>query len=247
MSGHSKWATIKRQKAINDKSRGQAFSKLSRAITIAAKTGGGPSPDSNYKLRVAIDAARAENMPKDTIDRAINKATSGMEQMEEVRYEGFGPKGVAVIIDVATDNRNRTAQEIKSILDRAGGSMGQPGAVAFNFDSKGYLSIQKAPDADLQTLELIDIGVDEIEPIEDSLDVYVSPQELFVFKKKIEDAGFVVNTAELVQKPKVQVPISDEPTAKKLFSMLEALDELEDVQRVFENSSVSVEILKKFQ
>lgn len=247
MSGHSKWATIKRQKAANDKSRGQAFSKLSRAITIAAKTGGGPNPDSNYKLRMAIDAAKTVNMPKDTIDRAVNKANSSLEHMEEVSYEGFGPSGVAVIIEVATDNRNRTAQEIKSILDRAGGSMGQPGSVAFNFDLKGYLSIQRASDIDEQTLSLIDIGVDEIEDSDDNIDVYVAPQELFLFKKKIEDLGFVVNAAELIQKPKVQVPISDESSAKKLFAMIDALDELEDVQRVFENASVSEEILNKFQ
>lgn len=235
MSGHSKWATIKRQKAANDKSRGQTFSKLSRAITIAAKTGGGPNPDSNYKLRMAIDAARAENMPKDTIDRAINKA-SGAEQVEEVTYEGFGPGGVAIIIQAATDNRNRTAQEVKSILDRGGGSMGQPGSVSFNFDSKGFLLVKKEGNVDEQMLSLIDAGVDDIVEGEDGLEVYVSPQELYGAKGKIEAARFSVLQAELVQKPKTFIEL-DEAKSEKLYALLDKLDELEDVQKVFDNAS----------
>lgn len=236
MSGHSKWSTIKRQKGLNDKARGQAFSKLSRAITLAAKMGG-PNPDTNYKLRIAIDAARSENMPKDTIDRAINKA-SGSEHVEEVTYEGFGPGGVAIIINAATDNRNRTAQEVKSILERGGGTMGQPGSVSFNFDSKGYLQVEKSGNPDEQILSLIDVGVDEVEDGEEGLDVYVHHQDLFETKNKIESLGFAVKRAELIQKPKMFVDI-DENKSQKLFELLDKLDELEDVQKIFENGKIN--------
>lgn len=235
MSGHSKWSTIKRQKGLNDKARGQTFSKLSRAITIAVKTGGGPNPDSNYRLRIAIDAARAENMPKDTIDRAINKA-SGSENVEEVTYEGFGPGGVALIIQAATDNRNRTSQEIKTILERGGGSMGQPGSVSFNFDPQGFLLVQKAEDVEEQMLSLIDLGVDDMKETDEGLEVYVAPQELFESKKKIEEAGYSIKVAELIQKPKMYVDL-DEAKAEKLYELLEKLDDLEDVQKIFENSN----------
>lgn len=244
MSGHSKWATIKRQKAANDKSRGQVFSKLSRAITIAAKTGGGTNPDSNFKLRVAIDAAKSENMPKETIERAINKA-NGPDNVEEVTYEGFGPGGVGLIIQTATDNRNRTAQEIKGVLDRAGGSMGQPGAVSFSFDPKGYLLVGFKEPKDEQILSLIDLGADDVEEGHDGLEVYVAPGKLYEVKSEIEKSGYSVLQAELIQKPKVAITIEDEGSAKKLLSMLDALGEIEDVQRVFDNSKIPDELANK--
>lgn len=237
MSGHSKWSTIKRQKAVNDNARGQTFSKLSRAITIAVKTGGGPNPDSNYKLKMAIDAARAENMPKGTIDRAINKAASGGEQMEEIMYEGFGEEGVGVLVQATTDNRNRTAQEIKSIFDKNGGTMSQPGSVSFNFELKGYLLIKKFENVDEQILALIDLGIEDVEETEGGIEIYVSAQELFEVKRKVEENGFGVITAELIQKPKLKIPL-EENKAEKLFKLLDALDSHEDVQKVFDNSEV---------
>lgn len=244
MSGHSKWATIKRQKAANDNARGKVFSKFSKAITIAAKTGGGPNPDTNYKLRIAIDAAKAENMPKDTIDRAINKAASGSEQMEEITYEGFAPGGVSIMVQTATDNKNRTAQEIKSIFDRNEGSFGQPGSVSFNFDPKGFLLIKKSDDVDTQTLELIDLGVDEVEDSADGLEVYTHSQDLFNIKSKAEEKGFTVLKAELIQKPKIAVPVEDPSKAKKLLNMLDAFEDQDDVQRVFDNANIDDSILE---
>jgi len=237
MSGHSKWSTIKRQKAVNDNARGQVFSKLSRAITIAVKTGGGPNPDSNYKLKMAIDAARAENMPKDTIDRAINKAATGGEQMEEVMYEGFGPEGVGVLVQATTDNRNRTAQEIKSVFDKNGGTMGQPGSVSFNFEPKGFLLVEKTQNVDKQILSLIDLGVEEVEEGESGVEVYAAPQELFEVKRKLEEQGLKVLSAELIQRPRNKVPL-DESRSEKLFRLLDALDSHEDVQKVFDNSEL---------
>ena len=237
MSGHSKWSTIKRQKAVNDNARGKVFGKMVKAITVAAREGG-PNPDSNYKLRIAIEAARAENMPGSTIDRAINKAASSAEKVEEITYEGFGPGGVALMVQVTTDNRNRTVQEIKHVFERGGGSMGQPGSVSFNFELSGYLLVKKGEDVDTQTLNLIDLGASELEDIGDGIEVYVSPTELFSIKEKIEQKGYAVLKAELIQKPKVEVPIGVQDK-KKLAGLLELFDEHDDVQNVFDNASFS--------
>jgi len=176
MSGHSHYATIKRQKALTDAARGNVFSKHAKAIMIAAKGGG--DPESNFKLRVAIDKARAENMPKDNIERAIAKATSEGGVLTEAVYEGFGPSGVAVIVEAATDNKNRTAQEIKNLFERGGGSLAGPGAVSFNFESKGFLLIKKTSDPDSQMLTIIDMGVEDITDSVDGLEVYVAPDKL---------------------------------------------------------------------
>jgi YebC/PmpR family DNA-binding regulatory protein len=237
MSGHSKWSTIKRQKSANDAARGQVFSKLSRGITIAAKTGG-PSPESNYRLKMAIEAARAENMPKDTIDRAINKATTG-EAMEEVMYEGFVPGGVGVLVYAATDNRNRTAQEIKSAFEHVGGSLAGPGSVSFNFSQKEFLLIQKKGDIDDQILSLIDLGAEEVEDSEEGLEVYVSPDNFTSISRKLEDAGYAMLKSELVQKPKSEVFVDDKKIAGKLFEFYEKVELLEDVQRVFDNAKIA--------
>lgn len=237
MSGHSKWATIKRQKAANDAVRGQAFSKLSRGITIAAKSGGA-NPESNYRLKMAIEAARAENMPKDTIERAINKAATA-EAMDEVVYEGFAPGGVAVLVYAATDNRNRTAQEIKSTFEHSGGTLAGPGSVSFNFEPKGYLSVQKKGNTDEQILALIDLGADEVEESDGALEVYVLPEKFSNFTHSLENAGFGILKSELIQKPKSEITIEDKKTADKLFEFYETMESLEDVQKVFDNAKIS--------
>lgn len=241
MSGHSKWSTIKRQKAANDNARGKVFSRLSRAIAVAVKTGGGPNIDSNYKLKVAVDAAKAENMPKDTIERAISKASSSAENVDEVTYEGFGPEGVNVIVEAATDNRNRTAQEIKNIFEKNGGSMGQPGSVSFNFEPRGYILVTKN-NVEQQMLKLIDLGVEEMEEGDDGIEVYVNPQELYETKGKIEDAGYTVKRSELMQKPKLMIPIKNADKAKKLFALVEQFEDQDDVQSVFENADIPDEV-----
>ncbi len=153
MSGHSHYATIKRQKGMKDAAKGKVFSKMGRAITIAVKSGGGISdPNANYKLRMAVDAARAVNMPKENIERAISKAAGHSQSLDEIIYEGFGPGGVGIIVEAATDNRNRTAQEIKNIFERGGGNLGGPGSVAFNFDPKGLIVVKKGEASEPQML-----------------------------------------------------------------------------------------------
>lgn len=233
MSGHSKWATIHRQKEANDSARGQVFSKLARAITIAAKTGGGPDPDTNFKLRVLIEKARASNMPKDNIERAISKASGG-EVLDEVTYEGFGPGGIGIIVEAGTDNRNRTGNEIKNIFDKGGGKFAGPGAVSFNFEPKGQILVEKKGAEDEQMLSLIDLGAEDVEFTDDGVEVYTSPATLFEVQKKIADSGFNVKSTEMVQKPKMYQEI-DENDSEKAGKLLTNLNAHDDVQKVYTN------------
>lgn len=232
MSGHSHYATIKRQKAATDAARGNIFSKHAKAIMIAAKAGA--DPESNFRLRVAIDRARADNMPKENIKRAIEKATSEGGVLNEVVYEGYGPFGVSVIVEAATDNKNRTAQEMKNIFERAGGSLAGPGAVSFNFESKGFLLVKKSEDKDTQMLTIIDMGAEDILESEDGLEVYVAPDKLGEIKKKIEAGGYEVSQAEIQMKPKNLIEVSPEES-EKIMKFLETLESHDDVQKVYAN------------
>jgi YebC/PmpR family DNA-binding regulatory protein len=244
MSGHSHYSTIKRQKEANDAARGQVFSKLSRAISIAVKTGGGSSPDSNYKLRVAIDKARAANMPKVNVERAISKGTGG-GVLEEVTYEGFGPGGIAVMVEVATDNRNRSGQEIKNIFEKERGSLAGPGAVSFNFEPRGFLIVKKDKNTEEQMLTLIDLGVEDIEETNDGIEVYVDVHALSQTREKLENKGFKVISTEMVQKPKNYQSIAEEKKASKALSFLDNLEKHDDVQKVFANINIPEDILEK--
>jgi len=235
VSGHSKWSTIKRQKEANDQAKGKVFSKLVSAILVAVKTGGGADPETNYKLRVAIDTAKAANMPKQNIERAIEKASSGGENLDEVLYEGFGPEGVGVLVEAATDNRNRTSAEIKNIFEKRGGSFGSPGSVSFNFERQGFLLLQKEGDVEAQMLTLMDFDLLDLKESEDGIEVYVPAAELFKMKKKLEESNFKVNTTELIQVPKATLEISGD-RAQKVISLLEALEDHDDVQKVFVNA-----------
>ncbi|KKU09419.1 MAG: transcriptional regulator, partial [Candidatus Woesebacteria bacterium GW2011_GWB1_45_5] len=190
MSGHSHFATIKRQKAVNDAAKGNLFSKMARSIMLAAKSGA--DPDMNFKLRFEIDKARAVSMPKENIERAISKATTEAANLQEVTYEGFGPGGVSVIVEAATDNKNRTAQEMKNIFERAGGSLAGPGAVSFNFENKGFMLVKKNENPEGMMLSLIDAGVEDIEESDDGLEVYVAPDKLSEMHKKIQALGFEI-------------------------------------------------------
>ncbi|EKE05859.1 MAG: hypothetical protein ACD_19C00176G0081 [uncultured bacterium] len=235
MSGHSHFATIKRQKGLKDAAKGNVFGKLSKNISIAIKSGGGVSPNMNFKLRIAIDKAKEFNMPKDNIDRILKSAESKMENIEEITYEGFGPYGVAVLVDVVTDNKNRSAQEFKNIFEKAGGNIAGPGAVSFNFDHKGYLLIGKTNDVDSQMLTLIDLGVDDIEEIDEGLEVLVNSDQLSIEKKKIEEAGFRVARAELTMIPKNYIVIEGPDRIEKITNFLELLEDHDDVQKVYSN------------
>jgi YebC/PmpR family DNA-binding regulatory protein len=245
MSGHSHYATIKRQKEANDAARGNLFSKMARAIMIAAR--GGADPDMNYKLRFEMDKAREVNMPKENIERAIAKATTEAANLEEIKYEGFGPGGIAVIVETATDNKNRTAQEIKNLFERAGGSLAGPNAVAFNFESKGFLLIKKTSNVEEQMLRLIDLGVEDIGESPDGLEVYVSPDKLGGIHKKLEGEGFEIIQTELQMKPKSFQLITDSATAGKAIKFLEEIENHDDVQKVFSNLDVPDEVMKKIE
>ncbi len=244
MSGHSHYSTIKRQKESNDATKGAVFSKLSRAISIAVKSGGGSSPDSNYKLRVAIDKARAMNMPKASIERAISKGVGGGD-LEEVTYEGFGPVGVAVMVEVATDNRNRSGQEIKSIFDKGGGSLAGPGAVSFNFEPKGFIVIKKDKNVEEQMLALIDLGVEDMEETTDGIEIHVDSSLIKEIREKLENKKFNIVSTELVQKPKNYQLLDNEKKANKVLSFLDGLENQDDVQKVFANFDIPEDILEK--
>lgn len=233
MSGHSHFATIKRQKAASDSARGNIFSKHAKAIMLAAK--GGADPDLNFKLRVAIDKSRADNMPKENIERAIAKATGEGGSLEEVTYEGFGPTGIFVIVEVATDNKNRSAQEIKNLFEKSGGRLGGPGAVAYNFDQKGFLLIKKSDDPDNQVLQLIDMGVEDVEVVEDGIEVYVAPDMLSEVRKKVLDAGFEISQVELQMVAKNMLESVTPTDQEKITKFLNTLEEHDDVQKVFSN------------
>jgi YebC/PmpR family DNA-binding regulatory protein len=241
MSGHSHFSTIKRQKAANDAVKGNLFSKMARNIMIAAK--GGPDPDMNFKLRVEIDKARAVSMPRENIDRAISKATTEAASLEEISYEGFGPNGLNVIVEAATNNKNRTAQEIKGLFDRGGGGMGGPGSVSFNFEHKGFLFVKKTSDSEEEMLKLIDAGVEDISESPDGFDVYTSVEKLSETKKKIEEMGFEIATTELQMKPKNLFVVKDKEEAERVMTFLESLEENEDVSKVFSNLEIPDEVM----
>ncbi|MCX6816474.1 MAG: YebC/PmpR family DNA-binding transcriptional regulator [Candidatus Beckwithbacteria bacterium] len=235
MSGHSKWATIKHKKAVTDNKRGQIFTKLIRAITVAARDGG--DLNSNFKLRLAVEKARVVNMPKANIERAVERGSGvgeGGSGLAEGVYEGFGPGNMAVMVSVLTDNKNRTASEIKKIFERGGGTLGQPGSVAFLFDKKGRLLIEKKAETESEILQLIDLGAEDVEEAEDGIEVLTQANKLAETKLKVDQAGFTVKEAELVFVPKNYLVLEEEMKGKA-FQFLETLDNHDDVQEVYSN------------
>lgn len=246
MSGHSKWATIHRQKESKDARRGQIFTKLGNAITIAVKAGGGiTDPEKNFKLRLAIEKARAFNMPKENIERAIARGSGevGSGKWEEITYEGYGPGGVAIIAEAATDNKNRTTAEIKNLFERGGGSLAGPGAVLFQFEKSGLLTIKKNVNPDTQILKIMDLGVEDVEEAPDAIEVYVNSQETVKIKEQLQKAGFEVLGVEQILKPKTIIGIKDAKTAERVLKFMESLEEHNDVQRVFANFDIPDEVL----
>ena len=247
MSGHSKWSTIKRQKQSRDLERGKLFSKLAKAISIAAKTGGSHDTDANPKLRVAVETAKIANMPKDNIERAIQRGADAGENLEEITYEGFGPGGVAVIVEVATNNRNRTGQEIKNFFERGGGRLAGPNSVSFNFDSKGLLVLKKESGSEDQMLKLIDAGVEDLEETGDAIEVYVSPDKLSLMRDKISQLGFAILSYEFVLKPKNLHLINESSVAKQILTFLEELENHDDVQKVSVNLDIPQVVLDQIK
>ncbi len=243
MSGHSHFATIKRQKAVNDAAKGNLFSKMARSIMLAAKSGG--DPDMNFKLRFEIDKARAISMPKENIERAIAKATTEAANLEEITYEGFGPGGIGVMIEVASDNKNRTSQEINNVLSKSGGSMGGPNSVAFNFESKGFLIVKKTYDPDTQMLQMIDAGAEDMEEVGDEFEVYTAPDKLSIVQKALVACGFEVKEMQLQMKPKNFVTINDVSVAQKVLKFIDEVESMDDVSNIFTNADIPDEVMQQ--
>jgi len=235
MSGHSKWSTIKRQKGAKDAARGAVFTKLGNNIAIAARAGA--DPDMNFALRLAIDKARAANMPNANIQRSIDRGSGklGGAAIEEVTYEGYGPGGTAVIVECATDNKNRTYPEVRLAFSKSGGNIAETGAVAFQFSRKGMIRVGFAGDADEAMLEVIDAGAEDAEQDGEELVVYTDPKQLAAVRDALQTANFTVKEAELTYIPNNTVEVSDAETARKVMNLMNALDDLDDVTNVHAN------------
>lgn len=247
MSGHSKWSTIKRQKGAADARRGALFTKLSREIILAARQGGG-DPAANFKLRLAIQRAKAQNVPNDNIERAIAKATGAGsdEQLDEITYEGYGPGGIAILVSALTDNRNRTVAEVRHRFSRAGGNLGETGSVGWQFEAKGVITIpMNGKDPDEIALQAIDAGADDVQVQGESVEVQTEPASLESVRKALESAGLEIENADFAMVPKATVEL-EEKAAHQALRLLDSLEDLEDVQRVYSNADFSDEILASF-
>ncbi len=249
MSGHSKWANIKHRKAAQDAKRGNLFQKLVRAIIIAAKDGGG-DPAMNMRLKTAIERAKAVSVPNDNITRAIKRGTGELGDIsyDELTYEVIGPSGIAVLVNVMTDNRNRTTPEIRALLARNGGQMGSEGSVAWMFDRKGVIEVKgKNIDEDeLMTLGL-DSGMSDMEANDEGFTLYCEPSDLDTLQKALEDAKYVVDNAEVSMIAKTPVEVSDPESARKVLRLVDALEEHDDVQNVYSNFDIPDEVASKIE
>ena len=245
MSGHSKWSQIKRQKGMADVKRGATFTKMTREIMLAAREGGG-DPEANFRLRLAMDRARGVNMPLANIQRAIDRATGGADgaQLESIVYEGYGPGGVSLMVEAATDNRNRTASEVRAAFTRHNGKLGESGSVQWLFEQKGVIEIDAAGrDADEIELAAIDAGAEDVERDGSLVTVYTAPNRFERVKKALEDQKLKVADAEISMRPSNTVRLEGDQ-AKKVIGLVEALEDLDDVQKVHANFDVPEEVLE---
>ncbi len=245
MSGHSKWSTIRHKKGAQDAKRGKVFTKLIKEITVAARVGGSGDPAANPRLRQAIQAAKAENMPKDNIDRAIKKGTGELEGVnyEESIYEGYGPGGAAILIESLTDNKNRAVAEIRHIFSKNGGSMGESGCVSWMFEKKGYISVEKnGTDEELVMETAIEAGAEDVREDDDYFEIITEPGDFEAVKSAIEAEEIPFTTAEVTMIPQTYNNLEGKD-AEQMLKLMEALDDCEDVQKVYTNADIPEEIL----
>jgi YebC/PmpR family DNA-binding regulatory protein len=248
MSGHSKWSTIKRKKAAVDAKRGQIFTRLAREITIAAREGGG-DPDTNFRLRLAIDKARASNMPKDNIERAIARGTGGGkgDELEEITYEAYAPHGVALLVQVLTDNRNRTVAEVRHVLNKQGGNLSEAGSVAWQFDRKGYIAIEPdGIDPDEVFEHAVEAGAEDVIFGDDMIEVYAELSEFRAVQEALQAGGVSFASAELSMVPKNTLQLASDQ-ALKVMRVIEALEDLDDVQQVYANLDITDELMGQYE
>ncbi|MBA3016027.1 MAG: YebC/PmpR family DNA-binding transcriptional regulator [Proteobacteria bacterium] len=246
MSGHSKWSTIKRKKGAADAKRGKIFTKLIKEIMVAARMGGG-DPAGNARLRSAVMAAKTENMPKDNIDRAIKKGTGDMDGVnyEEIVYEGYGPSGVAVLVDCMTDNRNRTVSEVRYAFSKSGGNMGESGCVSFMFDKKGVIVVEKEATSEDKLLELaLEAGAEDVVDEGDVFKVLTEPNDFNAVNEALEAAGVVIASASVDMIPQNTIEITEEKVARRVLSMMEMLEDNDDVQHVYANFDIPDELME---
>jgi YebC/PmpR family DNA-binding regulatory protein len=247
MSGHSKWSTIKHKKGAADAKRGKIFTKLIKEVMVAARMGGG-DPNGNPRLRAAILAARVENMPKENIERAIKKGTGDLDgaNYEEINYEGYGPGGVAVLVDVMTDNRNRAASDIRHIFSRNGGSLGEAGCVAWMFSMKGSIVFNKGNLTEEEIMEVaLEAGADDVRDEEDQYEVTSSIEDFTAVKAAFDDKGMAYELAEVTMIPQTTVRIEDEKQALQILKLMDALEDSDDVQHAYANFDIPDEILNR--
>ncbi len=248
MSGHSKWSTIKRKKGATDAKRGKIFTKLAKEIIVAAKIGGG-DPAGNSRLRQAVAAARAENMPKDNIEKAIKKGTGELESVnyEECSYEGYGPGGVAILIEVMTDNKNRTLPEIRSTMNKNNGNMGESGSVAWNFDRKGVIVINASETTEDALMEVtLEAGAEDIVSEGEAFEVYTDQASFEEVRTAIEEAGIPLLSAEITMKPQTTVKLEGKE-AEQMINLMDKLEDLDDIQNVYANFDISEETLNAME
>jgi YebC/PmpR family DNA-binding regulatory protein len=246
MAGHSKWASIKHKKKAVDAKRGALFTKLTRAITVAAREGGG-DPDGNPALALAIQKARDASMPKDNIERAIGKGTGAdadADAFEAVLYEGYGPGGVAILVDGLTDNRNRTGSEVRHLFTKHGGNLGEPGSVAWTFEKKGEIVVDGSRYSEDDLLPAIDAGAEDVALDGDVWEIVTGPTELQAVREALAAEGVEIESAELVQRPTTRTPV-DEERVRSLMNLIEALEEHDDVQAVHANFDVDADVLER--
>ena len=244
MSGHSKWATIKHQKGAKDKARGKLFAKILRQVEVAAREGGG-DPESNPTLRTMFQKARDSSVPMDTIQKAIKRGTGELEGVtyESITYEGYAPGGIAVLVEVLTDNRNRTGAEVRSLFSKLGGSMAEPGAVAWQFERKGTIVVDRGADEEELMLAALDAGAEDLADEGEAWRVTTPPTDLHRVRNAIEEAGMTVAEADLVMVPTSTVAVGDVEGAKKVLRLVDSLDDHDDVQNVYANFDITDELL----
>jgi YebC/PmpR family DNA-binding regulatory protein len=247
VAGHSKWASIKHKKAATDAKRGKQFTKLARAITVAAREGGG-DPDGNPTLATAIQKARDASMPKDNIQRAIDRGTgagSGGDEIERVVYEGYGPGGAAILVEALTDNRNRSGSEIRHAFEKSGGSLGEPGSVAYVFEKRGVVLVDGERYDEDDLIAAVDAGADDVATDGDLRKVTSDPSDLVAVREALEAEGIEIQSSELSMDPKTVVEIADESTARRLVGLMETLDDHDDVDAVHANFDIPAELLEQ--
>ena len=248
MSGHSKWAQIKRKKGVADVKKGAMFTRLGREISIAAREGGG-DPNANFVLRLAVDKARGQNMPKENIERAIKRGTGELNeggQLEDIMYEGYGPGGSALLVQVLTDNRNRTASEVRHMFTHGGGNLAASNAVAWMFEKRGVITIENVKNADELELELIDAGADDFRLDGNVLEVYCAPDQLKGLRETLEKRKIAIAAAEVAWISKTSAQVTDDQAAQTM-RLMESIEEHDDVQKVYSNVDITDAVMAKYE